>query len=537
MSRAELTIGEALVGLLESYGVDTVFGIPGVHNIELYRALPRSNIRHILPRHEQGAGFMADGYARATGKPGVCFVITGPGLTNILTPMGQAWSDSVPMLVIATALHITDSAQGRGHLHEMRNQRGAAQSVTAYATTANTSQDVCDAIALAFTSFATQRPRPHYIEIPIDVMSAPAEGAWQAQRPPAPLQPPAAPLADAAKALAGAIRPVIMVGGGARDAASDIIAVAEKTGALLLQSAASKGIIAPEHPQNAGTVLTAPEAMAEIAEADVVVIAGSEAGYVDRWYQPLEFNGTLIRIDVDTGTMTRSHRVDIPILADATAAFAGINAKLAGHKNPDGVKRAITRVKALKKAAKAGGDAFRADYNDVLPAIRAALPGDTIIASDMAQIAYSANEIFPVSVPRCWLHPHGFGTLGYALPAACGARAAFPERPVAVLVGDYGLQYTINELATAAELGGSMVILLWNNARLAMIHDAMAGAGIQPNAVICKNPDFSALAKAYDCHAARPATLAGLSGAIAEALAADRPTLIEMAPGIAGDAK
>src|SRR5918995_2860940 len=127
--RADLSTGEALVELLEAYGVKLIFGIPGVHNVEMYRALPRSNIRHILPRHEQSAGFMADGYARATGRPGVCFTITGPGLTNILTPMGEAWSDSVPMLVVSTALDVKDSAFGRGRLHEMRDQRGAAHCV------------------------------------------------------------------------------------------------------------------------------------------------------------------------------------------------------------------------------------------------------------------------------------------------------------------------------------------------------------------------------------------------------------------------
>ena len=119
MSRPELSTGEALVGLLEGYGVDTIFGIPGVHNVEMYRALPRSKIRHVLVRHEQGAGFMADGYARATGKPGVCFTITGPGLTNIMTPLGQAWSDSSSILVISSALDVLDAAQGRGRLHGM----------------------------------------------------------------------------------------------------------------------------------------------------------------------------------------------------------------------------------------------------------------------------------------------------------------------------------------------------------------------------------------------------------------------------------
>ena len=158
--RAELSTGEALVGLLEAYGVDTIFGIPGVHNVEMYRALPRSGIKHVLVRHEQGAGFMADGYARATGKPGVCFTITGPGLTNILTPMGQAWSDSSPVLVISSALDIADSAQGRGRLHEMIDQHGAARTITSLAMRALTPKDVRDGIAQAFAAFACAAPAP-----------------------------------------------------------------------------------------------------------------------------------------------------------------------------------------------------------------------------------------------------------------------------------------------------------------------------------------------------------------------------------------
>ena len=182
MNDGGVSVGEALVGLLEAYGVDTVFGIPGVHNVEMYRALPRSRITHILPRHEQGAGFMADGYARATGKPGVCFTITGPGLTNILTPMGQAYSDSVPMLVISSTLDVKDAGQGRGRLHEMRSQLDAAASVSQVASVCYTARDVQDRLAEAFALFASARPRPVYIEIPLDVLKYPAGDGWTARQ-------------------------------------------------------------------------------------------------------------------------------------------------------------------------------------------------------------------------------------------------------------------------------------------------------------------------------------------------------------------
>ena len=168
----------------------------------------------------------------------------------------------------------------------------------------------------------------------------------------------------------------------------------------------------------------------------------------------------------------------------------------------------------------------------VLSVIRDNLPEETVIASDMTQIAYAANEIFPVSKPRIWLHPVGFGTLGFALPAAIGAKFGVGKTPVVALVGDYGFQFTINELGTAVEHQLPLVILLWNNTALGQIRDDMVQKGIQPNAVTLRNPDFQALARAYGAHAAKPAHLRELAKAIAAALRADGPTLIEMTPAM-----
>ncbi len=218
MSRPELSTGEALVGLLEAYGVDTIFGIPGVHNVEMYRALPRSKINHILPRHEQGAGFMADGYFRTTGKPGVCFTITGPGLTNIMTPLGQAWSDSSAILVISSALDIVDGPQGRGRLHEMRKQREAAASVVELNMVAYTPADVRDLIAQALSLFAGSRPRPAYLELPLDLLKQPAGPGWVTRGLPRRPTASADLCRQAARLLASASSPLMIIGGGAMDA-------------------------------------------------------------------------------------------------------------------------------------------------------------------------------------------------------------------------------------------------------------------------------------------------------------------------------
>ncbi|MGH6907875.1 MAG: 5-guanidino-2-oxopentanoate decarboxylase [Aestuariivirga sp.] len=516
---AELSTGEALVGLLEAYGVDTIFGIPGVHNVEMYRALPRSKIRHILVRHEQGAGFMADGYARATGKPGVCFTITGPGLLNILTPMGQAWSDSSNMLVISSALDIGDSAQGRGRLHEMLDQRGAAATVTSLAMRAYTPKDVRDGMARAFANFASARPRPAYLEIPLELLNQPAGDGWTSRALPARPSPSKSQIAAAAKKLNGAKEAVILLGGGALEAGSAATQIAEKLGCPILTTTAGKGAVRADHPLSLGYCLRDARIQKLLQTSDCVLAIGTELLETDFWDAQVTVGKNLIRVDIDPAAIAGPHTAEVPILGDSAETLAALMPLVNTRKSSKKPERGIVE-----------DDALHATLRKVLGAIREALPEETVIASDMTQIAYAANEIFPVHAPRTWLHPVGFGTLGFGLPAGIGAKFGVGKTPVAVLVGDYGIQYTISELGTAVEHQLPLVILLWNNDALGAIHDDMVMKGIQPNAVTLKNPDFQALAKAYGCNAEKPASLKALAAAIKAALAADGPTLIEMTP-------
>ena len=171
---SSLTCGELLVQWLEYYGVETVFGIPGVHTVELYRGLPNTNIRHVTPRHEQGAGFMADGYYRASGKVGVCFIITGPGMTNIMTAMAQALADSIPMLVISSVNKVQHTGSGEGHLHELHDQQGMVSKVALMSKTIWQPESLPKVIAEAFALFNGSRPGPVHIQLPIDVITADA---------------------------------------------------------------------------------------------------------------------------------------------------------------------------------------------------------------------------------------------------------------------------------------------------------------------------------------------------------------------------
>ncbi len=517
----ETSVGEALVALLQAYGVDTIFGIPGVHNVEMYRALPRSSIKHILTRHEQGAGFMADGYARATGKPGVCFTITGPGLTNILTPLGQAWSDSSSVLAISSALDVADSAQGRGRLHEMRSQLLAAQSVTAHASRAYTGEDIQDAIARAFSNFTAMRPRPAYIEIPLDLFTQPAGEPWLARpcvnRPSATLE----HIRAAVERLKNAKRPFIILGGGALQAGTAALQIADAIGAPILTTTAGKGAVPAAHKNVWGYQLGNAETQLALQQSDCILAVGTELSETDFWAGRFRLTAPLIRIDLDADMLARPHTAALPILADAATTLQAIASHFNGHRS-------------VHASAPAALDTpLRSVLRKVLTVIRESLPEATIIASDMTQIAYAANEIFPVSHPRTWLHPVGFGTLGFALPAAIGAKLGVGETPVAALAGDYGFQYSLNELGTAVEHKLAIPILLWNNTALGQIRDDMVNKGIQPNAVTLRNPDFQALAKAYGARAAKPQNLQELGLAITTSLQADGPTLIEMSEAMA----
>jgi 5-guanidino-2-oxopentanoate decarboxylase len=518
IQRPDLSVGEALVDLLAAHGVDTIFGIPGVHNVEMYRALPRSGIRHILTRHEQGAGFMADGYARATGRPGVCFTITGPGLTNILTPLAQAWSDSSPVLVVSSALDVADSAQGRGRLHEMRDQLAAASAVTSNAFRPHTAQDVQDSIAHTFAGFASARPRPAYIEIPIDVLAMAAGGGWRPRT--LPRRPPPADedVMRAAALLTAAKRPILVLGGGAIAAGVAAVKIAEALSAPIFTTTAGKGAIPADHPLCWGYRLARPEIQDMLFASDCVLAVGTELSETDYWTKDFRLTN-LIRIDLDAAVIARPHGAKLAILADANQSLAAIAAVLTPTPREPPPKPPTSEDNDLRRM-----------LTKVLTVIRDSLPADTVIASDMTQIAYAANEVFPVSHPRSWLHPVGFGTLGFALPTAIGAKFGVGPRPVVALAGDYGFQYTINELGTAVEHKLALPILLWNNDALGEIRDDMVRKAIQPNAVALSNPDFQALARAYGAGAAKPTTLRELSKNISAALKVEGPTLIEMTP-------
>jgi thiamine pyrophosphate-dependent acetolactate synthase large subunit-like protein len=516
--------GQAAIALLETYGVDTVFGIPGVHTLDLYRGLAESKIRHVAVRHEQGAGFMADGYARASGRPGVCVLITGPGVTNAATPIGQAFSDSVPMLVLSSVNATTDLGKGRGRLHEITSQQAAMAPLTAFSRTVRDNAELAPAMADAFAVFETKRPRPVHIELPLDLLS----GA--APRPPAerersvPPQPDPAAIVEAAALIQSAKRPFVIAGGGASEAGASLHRIVERLGAPVAVTTAAKGLVPDSHPLCLGCTLALRATQELLADADVVLAVGTELAETDSWIDRLPIRGKLIRIDIDAYTLTRDYPPAVAIRADAATTLSALVAQLG-----DGAARgpAAGALDGVRERNASLGPLQR-KHALVLDEVRKALPDDGIVASDMTQIAYTGVHYFPCRQPRTWYHPAGYGTLGYAMPAAIGAKLGAPQRDVVAIAGDAGFLFTVQELATAVELKLPIAILLWNNDALGQIAGDMVARGIPEIGVKQRNPDYLALARAFGARALRPRSLGALRGALKRALRADGPTLIEV---------
>jgi acetolactate synthase-1/2/3 large subunit len=526
-----MTCGEFLVQLLESYSVELIFGIPGVHTVELYRGLPATRIRHVTPRHEQGAGFMADGYARVTGKPGVCFIVTGPGMTNIATAMGQAYADSVPMLVISAVNARDQLGMGQGRLHELPSQRNLVAGVSAFSHTLLDPSQLPEVMARAFTVFNSARPRPVHIEIPLDVIVAPADRlsaqAWPLPDKPAPT---AAAIEKAAAILKAAKRPLIVAGGGAADAAAEITAIAEKLDAPVFMTINGRGILKPGHPLALNGNLGMEPLLEELRVSDAIFAIGTEFGETEMYPEPkpLRFGGPLIRVDIDPQQLATGLPCTLPIAADAKLATAALLAALGEGRGRHG---GADRAKAVTSKVEAGLWPACRTHGRLMEIVGRALP-QAIVAGDQTEPVYAVNQIYQAPQPRSYFNSStGYGTLGYGLPAAFGAKLGAPRRPVVCLIGDGGLQFSVQELASAVEARIPAAVIVWNNASYGEIKAFMAERDIPQIGVDIFTPDFVGLAHALGCTASMPTNIEELQRELVASATRDVPTLIEIRAG------
>ncbi|RKF16075.1 5-guanidino-2-oxopentanoate decarboxylase [Roseovarius spongiae] len=520
------TCGERIMEMLAEYGIDIAFGIPGTHTIEMYRGLQSGRIRHVTPRHEQGAGFMADGYARITGRPALCMTVSGPGALNIATAMGQALQDSIPMLVISADNALPSRNLGEGRLHEVHHLERAMEQCSRWSHVLMRPDELPRVLARAFSIFRSERPGPVHITVPLDVITADASHVepvlW-----PAPVRPAPHPgaLLAAAERLNAAKRPALALGGGAVDAADDLRALAERLDAPVVLTQNAKGILPPDHPLYLRGGPGSEAARALLRDSDAILAIGTELGETDYDFslsaQMLDLGtGDLIRVDLDNAQLTRMARPAIAIHADA-ALFAAALLPLVEKGAHGGADRTASANAAMAELPDRGYGAFHAAMLEALP--------DLYLVGDSVQPAYAAPDHFHPPAPRSFATAAtGFGTLGHALPAAFGAKLGAPDRPIVALLGDGGVQFTINELSTAVQAKLPVAVVIWNNAAYEMIAMNFRDAGMNPIACDPTHPDFAALARSYGCHAERPATLNELKAALVAAQDRDAPTLIEV---------
>ncbi|NRB18768.1 MAG: 5-guanidino-2-oxopentanoate decarboxylase [Rhodobacteraceae bacterium] len=522
------TIGEALVTQLAERGVETVFGIPGVHTVELYRGLASSGIRHVTPRHEQGAGFMADGYARVSGKPGVAFVITGPGLTNTLTPMAQARADSVPMLVVSGVNRVASLGKGLGHLHELPDQHKMVSTVALVSEQVRTADQLTAALHKVFEPFSTGRPGPTHIEIPLDVAgqdyAAPAEN----NIPPEPAKDDADMIAKAVQLLETAKAPVILAGGGAVAAAAELRELAERLGAPVVQTVNARGIMY-DHPLGVPASPSLSAVRDLIEGADVVLAVGTELGPTD---YDMYATGSmarmakLIRIDCCDQQLNR-HQAEIALLGNAKTKLADL-VQGVRHKNTPSTAGADRAAQTRAAAFEELSPEYQAQVR-ILNAMRDTVPG-AIMVGDSTQPIYAGNMYYDPDRSHGWFNAAtGYGALGYGIPAAIGASIAEPGTRVICIVGDGGAQFSLPEIMAAVDENLPITFVIWNNHGYNEISTSMQDAGVTVVGCDPTPPDFAATAKSFTIpHQHCAADPQAVAEALATSARLPGPSMIEI---------
>jgi acetolactate synthase-1/2/3 large subunit len=523
------TVAEILVRRLREHGVSQVFGYPGGQITPLYDALYREpGIRHVLARDEQAAAFMADGYARATGRPGVCVAVCGPGVYNAATPLATAFTDSVPVLLLSGQVATAGRGLRSGYYHE--NEQGqACATMTKWQGRIEQASTVCGLVDQAFAALQSGRPGPVLLEAPVDVLRGEWAGALPSL-PPAPqsLQPNPHDIDQLVKLVAGWRRPLILAGGGVLSAAAEelLVQVAERLGAPVFHTLMGKSAFPSDHPLAAGlpwhratSDLTSMSSFlsSRFGEADGLLAVGCRFTQAATGGWTLKPPRALVQIDIDPTELGRHYPITLGIHADAAAALQSLVAAL---------PRAPRTIWALQQPRR---EPWRLPGIELLEAMRRVLPRDAIITADITRLSYIMLSEFPVYEPRTFLHPAGFVPMGFGIPAALGARAAFPERTVVTVVGDGCFLMSGMELATAVQEHLPIIIILINDRSLSLIK-AIQQRRYQGHylGVDLHNPDFGLFARAFGVHAWQVDTDAAFEAALREALSSGETALIEV---------
>jgi acetolactate synthase-1/2/3 large subunit len=519
-----MTTGQVITASLIAHGVDTVFGIPGAHMYDFNDALAQrqDKLRFITTRHEQGAGYMAFGYAKSTGKVGTYTVVPGPGVLNSGAALCTAYGATAPVLCITGNIMSHLIGQGRGQLHELPDQLALLRGLTKWSERINHPTEAPQVMAEAFRQLRSGRVRPVAVEAPWDVFGMKAEVAQLA-----PLAAPAPPPPDpdavlaAAKLIAGAKRPLICVGAGALDAGAEILELAQQLQAPVTAHRSGKGIVSEDLPYGMSSVA----AWEYWRECDLLIGIGSrlELPYM-RWrWQPSGLK--VVRIDIDPTEMVRL-KPDAAMVGDAaigTRALSAALARIDQKRAPQGA--AFTAIKQRAQAA-IQSVTPQMSYINVM---RAVLPRDGFYCEEISQVGFTSRFGFPVYQPRQYVTCGYQDNLGFGFNTALGVKVANPDKPVVAVSGDGGFLFGVQELATAVQYGINLVTVVFNNSSFGNVRrDQVERYGSRFLGAELRNPDFVKLADSFGALALRADTPAELQGALEKALAAGRPAVIEV---------
>ena len=534
----KLTGGQTVIESLKAQGVDTVFGIISIHNLDLFDSLfaSQESIRLIGGRLELGCGFMADGYARATGKPGVLITSTGPGAADSMGAMGEAYFSGSPILEITTNVEQEFIGSGKLATHETKDQLRMFEAVTDWNAMINQVESIPDHFMEAFDRFQTRRPRPIELEIPTNLLGAQADVEMLTAR--APDVPKGDPnkVEQALQMLLKAKRPVIMVGeevqqqGGTRQ----IIELAEKLGAAVVTSDGAKGAFPEDHPLSLGQTLGRRiwgenPVQDWLATCDLVVVLGSILPQRSTVGIQLQLPKDMVHVLLDGDAIGKNYEATVPIVANSQAVVEQWLSAIGGQDvyKGDSFKDEIASMK--NQIHQTLQDTWGNELK-VFEAVRSVTPRNTIFALDPTVAASRASRCLEVYEPRTYMHPHGWMGLGFAFPAAVGAKAGKPENPVVCVTGDGGFQYNFQELATCAQYGVHPVVLMFNDDAWGVLKGFQADrfGATRQFATDLVNPDFVKIFESYGFEGTKVSTVDEMGKALESAIASGKTSLVEV---------
>jgi acetolactate synthase-1/2/3 large subunit len=515
-----MTGGDALARQLLAEGTEVIFGLPGDQLMFALDALARTpEIRYIVTRHEQATTYMADGYARASGRPGVAMVVPGVGVYNAASGLATAYACSSPVLLVSGQVNRHGIGRDLGLLHDVHDQLDLVRPITKWAERVTEADGIAAGIHEAFVQMQSGRPRPTEIEIPPEAFAEQTGSALLSPARPQPVLPAEADLQKAAELLAGASAPLIIAGGGVvlGDASAALTAVAEKLQALVVTSREGKGAIDDRHPLSVGTMWVNKRLRPILDAADVVLAVGTRMqGF------GLQPGQQLIHIDADADQIGRNSPVSIAVPGDARLALEGLLGLLTAPPRPSRADEG----KAIRESVLAELHAIGPQFA-IVDALREGIPEDGIVVCDTATMAYACHMAYPVYAPRTYLSTSYMGTLGFGYPAALGVKVARPDQPVVTVVGDGGFLFASNEMATAVQHGIHTVTVVFDDGAYGNSNrDQQEKFGGRELGTRLQNPDWATLARAFGVESQRVDDVAKLPAVLREACEADTSTLI-----------